>query len=72
MNASVFAADDKGRTPLHLAARVGSENAVDALLAAGAPRTLRDGDNNTPLDLLETGMRADKKMGYKQELAARL
>ena len=51
---------------------MGSENAVDALLAAGAPRTLRDGDNNTPLDLLEMGMRADKKMGYKQELAARL
>ena len=62
----------KGAHPCTWLPAVGSENAVDALLAADAPRTLRDGDNNTPLDLLEMGMRADKKMGYKQELAARL
>ena len=55
LNASVFVADKQGRTPLHLAAMSGSEPAVDSLIAAGAPRTSRDGDGLTPRELAQPG-----------------
>lgn len=51
--ASVFAQDSRGRTPLHLAAIGNNSNAViDTLLAAGAPKTVRDNDGNTPKDIV--------------------
>lgn len=42
--------DDKGRTPLHLAALSGRRDIVSALLAAGAPRAARDNAGRTALD----------------------
>lgn len=59
MNASVFATDKQGRTPLHLAAMgqprsvydSRGSSVVDTLLAAGAPKTVRDNDNMTPGEL---------------------
>ena len=54
LNAStVFAVDREGRTPLHLAALGRSESTIDALLAAGAPRTARDAAGLTPRELAQ-------------------
>jgi ankyrin repeat protein len=53
MSASVFSVDAKGRTPLHLAALGRSEAVIDTLLAAGAPRAVRDSDNFTPRELAQ-------------------
>lgn len=50
-SASVFAQDKRGRTPLHLAAMTSgysTEKVIDALLAAGAPTTVRDDEGMTP------------------------
>ena len=40
-----------GMTPLHLAAKVGHEDAVAALLRAGADVDAKDEEGNTPLEL---------------------
>jgi hypothetical protein len=47
LQASVFAQDRQGNTPLHLAAVGNSEPIVDTLLAAGAPKAARNGDGLT-------------------------
>ena len=43
--------DEEGRTPLHWAVRLRSQDAVRRLLGAGASIEIRDRDGQTPLDL---------------------
>lgn len=50
--ASVFIQDKRGRTALHLAAtNHNGEATIDTLLAAGAPKTVRDNDGKTARDV---------------------
>ena len=48
---SVNARDNKKRTPLHVAAEEGEEEACRALLEAKADSSVQDYEGNTPLDL---------------------
>lgn len=50
--ADVALADDKGWTPLHLAARAGNAAKVECLLAAGAQHGAVNSQGNTPLHLV--------------------
>ena len=60
--ASVYAQDNRGRTPLHLAAMSDNANSViDVLLAAGAPRTMRDNDGKTARDIATDEQRPSRR-----------
>ena len=56
LGAGVDARDDKGRTPLHMAARWGWSSAVEALVTLGADVRARDGDGLVPGDHAWYGM----------------
>ena len=56
-NAYVDAASPNGTTPLMMAARYGSDEAVDALLLAGADATLRNDQGLDALDFARQGER---------------
>jgi ankyrin repeat protein len=45
-----LAATDRRFTPLHLAAMHGHDDCVEALLAAGASRSVRDADGHDALE----------------------
>ncbi len=49
--ANVNERDEKGRTPLHIAARHGNSEAVTALVNSGANSKAKTKDGKTPFDL---------------------
>jgi ankyrin repeat protein len=51
---AIDARDDRGRTPLMIAAGLGHDEVVDLLLGRGADRTLRDKGGQTAADLAPT------------------
>lgn len=65
-SASVYAKDNKGRTPLHHAAMSQKgEAAIDALLAYGAPVSARDDEGRTPKEL---GLEMRENSRYRSAL----
>jgi hypothetical protein len=52
-DADVAAADHRGQSPLHVAARLGLPNVARTLLAAGASSEAKDATGRTPLDIAE-------------------
>jgi ankyrin repeat protein len=72
--ADINAKSNSGDTPLHMAARNGSKDAVDLLLGANANLNAKNNAGQTPLDLATLGNHEDIKellqlrMGDKKTL----
>lgn len=58
-NVSLHMTDDDGRTPLHIAAKMGYLNKTNALLAYGADPTIKDSKGRTPEMLAKASKRQD-------------
>ena len=64
--ANLEARDNDGCTPLHVAARQGSAEAVMALLAAGADPNARDRSRKTPWDLAQRNSKLKNTGAYRR------